>query len=481
MAHQLSLYDGVEGTTLALAATAATGYHLIAYNPSMSGYAEQRNSTMYAPGDISVVGKYGNIVETVTLEIVGTTRDDLYVKLRALYRFIENARDWVQNPNLRSPSYMVYKPDSTTNEGYSAVLGGRVDVAGIDANILAGAGGEAEQLANTMTGIVLTIEREPFYRSAAPAPDAYNVLSNFNSNMANAWRNINLGTIIGDISAGAALNMMESGGVGNLARIIWGYSSAARKGAGYAGAGLIECEAGTNGTDTTSTTDVTASPGGAGNTKKRCTFATATDAIRLTMTASPGAGTFRIYMRCKLSAAGTVAAYMQYQPSTVASSSKITNAPVSITHTTWQMVDLGLVVLPAAMPLIYNEVSAVRTLYISASRSAGAASLDMDFIFIMPVDEGLVEIRCAPITVNFGSANYSSCIPTRDVAYIMDTNNSVWATCQLSGSMRFQPGAGYVYLLCGDTNFGNTLGSTGTEFHAKVEYSPFYLAPRGNG
>jgi hypothetical protein len=481
----LSITDGVEATTLALAATASTGYHLLSYSPSMSNYSDQRNASLYMPGDYSVVGKYSNIVETITCEIVGTSRDDLFVKLRALYRAIENARDWVQYPNQRNPSYLSYKPDSTSNTSYSCILGGRVDIPGTDSSIMQGAGGEGEQLANTMTGIVITIEREPFWRSAIPNLWLTGATVLINSVLTpNPWYSHNLGTILGDFPA--PFNCVFWDIIPASTDKLWiGYASLARKGAGYSGAGMREVEGGTMGTDTTAVADTTASPGGATNNKARCTFATvATDAERVTITVTPGAGVFRVFARCMLSAAGTVSLYVKAKSSVSGSGTsiaKISNSPVAITHTAWRMIDLGLVVLPNVDQISFQPANDDRALIVSALRSAGACSLDIDFLFLLPVDEAVVQVTGALLATAADAVVYSSMMPKQNVLYASDNQNSPTRFPQWSGYIRPLPGAGYLYVLGGDVNFANTFTLAGNNFQFGAYCNYAYLSARGNG
>lgn len=478
MAHTLTIHDGVETTDIALAATAATGYHLIAYNPIMSAYIDQRNASPYLTGDYSVMGKYQNIIETITCEIVGTSRDDLFVKLRALYRAIENARDYVQFPNQRSPSYLTYQPDSTTNASYSCILGGRIDIPGTDASITMGAGGEGEQLNNTMTGIVITIEREPFWRSGAPVISYASIIGGASGVTTSPWASLDAGTIPGDIPA--PVEVLGKVNAAGILDIVWfGYSSRAHKGTGYDGAGVQEAEGGAMGTDTSAIADATASPGGGTNNKARCTFATvATDAERVTLAVAPGYGVFRVFARCQLSAAGTVTLYVKAKSSTAAAAQKISNTPVTITHTAWRMIDLGIVALPILAQQGPGPGVLNRSLIVSASRSAGACSLDIDFLFLLPIDEGVIQVKGAALPSDIFLL-YSNIMPGLNTLYVMDVSNTPSSFPQWSGYIRFPPGPGYLYALGGDANFANVLGAN--SFTWSSGYYTAYLTARGNG
>lgn len=480
MAHTLQLYDAVEATTLDIGQTGATGYHLISYSPVMSAYAEQRNSSLYTPGDFSVMGKYGNIVETITAEIVGTSRDDLFAKLRALYRFIENARDIIQTPNNRAYSYIAYKPDSTTSTGYSTVLGGRVDVPGIDATVVTGSGGEAELLSNVMTGIVITLEREPFWRGAYP-DRTYSNATSANGTTSSPWGMLTSTNAYGDLPATFAWKWYDKNGT--LTSKFWlGLSSRRRKGTAYNAAGLKEIESGTAGTDTSFANDTTASPGGAGNTKATCTFGTtATDAERVTITVAPGFGAFRVFARCQLSAAGTVSLYVKAGSSSKPLMSKVSNAPVTVTNTgNWKIYDLGVVYLPTIQTLTFPEISSNRLLTLSAARSAGACSLDVDYLFLMPMDEGLVQINGAVLVSLKSLITYSNMLPNQPQSYTTeDDYMEATAMHQWSGDIRPPVGDFALYWLGCDSSSANVFTAAGNNYPYYLYYWNIYISPPG--
>jgi len=504
MAHTLSVVDGVEATTLALANTAAAGYHLIAYNPVMSAYLDQRNASLYTPGDYSVMGKYQNIIETITCEIVGASRDDLFVKLRALYRAIENARDYFQNRGMRTPSYLSYKPDSTTNTSYSVITGGRVDIPGTDASIAMGAGGEGEQLNNTMTGIVITIERESYWRAYPPAQSA--TIANWST----VWLNSGYDTgvvnwfgkltadggtyplITGDIPAlteiRAALRNVADGLT--LDKIVIGYRSAERGGAAHNLGGVWEAESGVQVTDTAITTDASASPGGGGNTKSRCTFATvATDAKRVYMNTAPQVvGAWRVFGRMAMSA-GASTATVHANVALKSGSDILLGKSVTVSGTTWAMYDLGVMdINPGAVLAFDQNTQRFDGIYLYAARVTGAASLDIDCLFIVPCDEYYAQVTGMAITSvpNGGLMRIGNIAPVSQSCQViyegidLAISPQSWAVPTWAGDIRFPPGAGTLYFLCGDASWGNLFETT-NRIRFYVFHTPLYLSARGNG
>ena len=479
ISHILSIYDGVEATTLALANTAAAGYHLLAYNPIDANYIDQRNASLYTPGDYSVMGKYGNIVETITVEIVGTSRDDMFVKLRALYRAIENARDYVQFPNQRNPSYLSYKPDSTTNTSYSCILGGRVDIPGTDANIAQGAGGEGEQLANTMTGIVITIEREAGWRNAAPVLAVAGATGIVSTTFASAWGKAAIASLPGDLPASTFISVAANAAE-TLDTLYIGTRSSKRGGANYANAGMIEAESGTYSApaDTSPAADATASPGGGGNTKLQCTFAgTPGNSKRCGLTPALGFGVYKVFLRARLSAAGSVTMYLQYAALGVGQ--YFLSNIVTITNTAWRMIEMGNVLLPPTFP-IYREFGTAETyVYLYAARNSGACSLDLDFYYFMPVDECLVKIAGAAAVSPY-LVNCVNLLPGIQGCNIVDSIGDPYISPQQAGAISLEPGNSEIYFLGGDANFANTLApAAGYPFVLSAYYK--YLTARGNG
>lgn len=506
MAHTLSIVDGVEATTLALAATAATGYHLIAYNPIMSAYIDQRNASLYMPGDYSVMGKYQNIIETITCEIVGTSRDDLFVKLRALYRAIENARDWVQCPGIRNPVYLAYQPDSTTNTSYSCILGGRVDVPGTDSGITMGPGGEGEQLNNTMTGIVITIEREPYYRSFALSHTGDRSLStgtiapSLTDSIGNAaaWGAFDLdgGTypiISGDIPALAQLEYSPRNAADAIAidKVYVSYVSDSRAGVNpvsgvhlYTIGGLMEAELGSMSSGSFTVADATAS--GAGNTKVRTSFAAlATNGLR--WESSYGGlppGVYRVFGRMKLTGAGSSVVYVQPQVG-------FYNMPalpaVTVTATAWTMYDMGLLDLSVFQPTFGSANLIGPKLFCYAAGTAGT-DLEIDFLFTMPIDECFIVGRNLGIAGSVGTmrvSNMEPVSPPRGVFYTFAGKTQAIPDLMsyglISGDIRCRPGKGRIYYMSMNASNQNVYDGGTLKYRLSLYTVALHTTARGNG
>jgi hypothetical protein len=485
VAHTLNIVDGVEGTTLTLAGTpTSTGYHLQRYAAQFPRLSDQYNGSLYADGSRSVFGKAENIIETITVEVQGSSRDDLYVKLRALYRAIMNARDYAQYPGVRTASYIAYKPDSVTNTSYSAILGGQVDVPQLDGEILSGEGSEGELLSNTISGVVITIEREPFWRQYPPATSATKtawstalVTTASNTGNAKAWGALTIdGTtyaiIPGDLPALAELRF----GLRNVAdaltcdKLVVGYKSDERALGGYDAGGLVEAELSGLVGGSSYQADATASPGGGGNTKVRTGLATGGEGNNFSRCEIPinsqPKGTWRVFARMKLTGAATsVSVSAQYLSQNI-------GPAVTVTATSWRMYDLGVFTQEAAEKGLDQTSVLVPYIKLWAARLSGAAELEFDFIFLVPIDEYYISASGLALASQlFSIFRVGNITPGSQSGHVAVCGNSAPATgydlyaaiqnvSQYTGNLRLPPGKGTLYWLSGDTNFGNILDAT---------------------
>lgn len=158
---------------------------------------------------------------------------------------------------------------------------------------------------------------------------------------------------------------------------------------------LWELEAGTNGTDTSNSSDATASDG----SKKTCSFATETGLdARVTITpyqaagagyCSELAGRYLILLRCKVGSSTECGILMRHGSAT--DYGLTASEPVYIDNTSWKLVELGEVTIPAQG--YRDEFSidieyAIRkfTIRIDAERLSGSGSLDLDALYLIPAD-----------------------------------------------------------------------------------------------
>ncbi len=161
---------------------------------------------------------------------------------------------------------------------------------------------------------------------------------------------------------------------------------------------FVQCESASSlGTDTTVVADASMS----GGSKLQCTFGTATLIRRWTITnfvteTVDARGTYRAFIRCKKTT-GTDTISMQLQWGAVLNDVVSAPADGSIRY-----VDLGLVTLPIGPDPVIDgysgtelavAASAGNRILFYASRSAGAGSLDMDELMLVPADDRLALIN----------------------------------------------------------------------------------------
>ncbi len=166
---------------------------------------------------------------------------------------------------------------------------------------------------------------------------------------------------------------------------------------------FAQAESATLGTDTTVAT-VADSSGGASNNAATCSFATNTSmTTRLTMslpTASSAEavkGRYRVRARVRASATSTTFT-LRWQ---VAGINTVYGPTVTYTAaTSYTLLDLGVIEIPTVTtvpPQIgYSALAAtgytLSSLLIQAARTSGAASLNIDYVYLVPADERLVEV-----------------------------------------------------------------------------------------
>jgi len=193
--------------------------------------------------------------------------------------------------------------------------------------------------------------------------------------------------------------LMPHSGSGVLTEYWWGFRTA-RFGTLANFVSPWECELGSALTDTAVATDVTASPGGGGNTKLTCTFATvATMASRFTLTPYQISnanyedlrGTFNLVARIKCGTGITARVRLAYG----FGSTLTYNDGVIVTGTDWKLYDLGRVTLPAGgqVSSLYSAMKS-SVIQFEAQRTAGsnAGGVQVDCFIPIPVNEGYAHI-----------------------------------------------------------------------------------------
>lgn len=192
---------------------------------------------------------------------------------------------------------------------------------------------------------------------------------------------------------------------------------------------FAQCEAGTQGTDTTTqANDATMS--GSGNNFSRCTFATNTFITRITVTVPTASSTealrgrYRVYVKVRRSASTSEFNMRWTIPGTDSVTGPTVTYSTGLTNSSYLM-DLGVVELPAPGPapaaIGYSGLAAgfaTTSLAIQAQRLSGALNLDMDYVMLVPADERLCAFQ------QVATPGYIVLDGPQDVTYGMATGTS---------------------------------------------------------
>ena len=220
---------------------------------------------------------------------------------------------------------------------------------------------------------------------------------------------VNYTDVVGDVPA--RIYFLNVDDLDSVTYKIWcGFRSDTRA-AGDAAlvAPLWEVEDGTPGTDAAVTTDATASPGGAGNTKTRVTFATQTGwynraTLRMSdITANEAnqSGEFLVLLRAKVNTGTAQVKLRQLQIST----NIYRDGPIiDVADTTWNIYTLGLIQFPIrdrhAMPVglfadSYDQSDALQIWGRVKPGEDTPTQTDLDCLILLPSDELFIHVETA--------------------------------------------------------------------------------------
>lgn len=213
----------------------------------------------------------------------------------------------------------------------------------------------------------------------------------------------------GDIETPLTLEIEGTNGVsGRLNPAI----AVRRRGTPSAAPFLLQAEAMTQGTNTTTQVN-SASFSGSGNNYSRCTFGTATMVTRLSTTKFPSSasvdarGTYRVFARVKLNT-GTDLVNMRLIWGQNTTNFVTNNSYRLPADTNIKWVNLDLVQIPAGYDPVTDGLSGVELstegvfLAVQAERLSGSGTLDIDALILLPADDRLMYVRL-PDTQNNGS------------------------------------------------------------------------------
>ncbi len=479
----ITLKNGDEQITLnqelLVSGVPAPGYHLVSYQPAPPPIETARNSSLYADGSTIVNYKAGNVVETLVVNILGSSTADAFDKLRALQRLAWSARDYHTAPNNRYPSNMSLRQRGLSTAVFAVLYNAQVNETNQS--------GRANTDANYIKNVTITIEREPYWRSHEPVPSAFTTYFTFgaggttNGITRPAWGALafdggatNLQLVAGDVPA--LIRLVAAGingqAIGNL---VVGYKSQKRHSIPSAFTPTTtpivhEAEnfAIADGVYTSTALFTTASPypnqpGGAGQPTGMRVAEDAVNRTRILAGVGIDVHTYRVFARMAMSGTYlTEYASVQMQQTGVGN----IGPAVSVVGSSWAMYDMGIVTPPISEPQEWNATPYSTTIQISlASQHINVTGiglyLHIDCFVLIPCDEYYIH-NTTP-----NAAVYNNIMtPPTDVNTI--------------GQLLLPPGAGQLYWLMGDTSFINfyQAGTNYTQMY--LAYNNRYGGPRGS-
>lgn len=252
---------------------------------------------------------------------------------------------------------------------------------------------------------------------------------------------------------------------------------------------LLQCEAMTQGTDTTTQAN-SVLYSGSSNNFSRTTFATdATLVTRLTQAPFPASagvdlrGTYRVFIKAGVTVGGDVIG-LRAQYNRV----NLTTAAVTVpTDGQLNMVDLGLLTLPQGNDPVSDGIAAgaqlsvdPATLVIQASRTSGAGGVNMDYILFVPAD-----YRFAIVYFDAHASETMVIDGATDQIYRLNGSGQVTADLNLGETLPFWTGALPTVIPNQDTRviFNERFGieannTTPTTYSVTPAYWPRYLYVR---
>lgn len=464
MAHVLKAYYFPTASALASAVVVnlvsgnagSSGFALESYQMGVPGVSSARNSSLTSDRTRPQYSKRETVTDVLGLTVYGSSTSDLYTNMHYLARLGEYARMMQENPSARQVAYLELQPNGGASAVYAPIYDARVEMPDDWMN--------TDSATKRIEGVTLTVERE-VWRGTIPALGAPEALTYIGTTISGgsvggSTGSVTSSSVAGDIEAYATFTAYSQS-ADNIDRMIMGYRSYALGGASHGSLGKKQSESATFGiiADSTSGADATASGGNAAV----ITFATsASDTIRFSGASIPH-GVHRVFARVRVTAGTTATVKLGYQDSAYSTNvAWKTNTAVTVTSSTYITVDLGVASYWQSPPSIQVDDTVTGSYAVYASRTAGAGSLYVDYLFFMPT-EGYVSVSNAGITHANGFklvydeasiAFKGASIVTSGVSGI---NTEVWLrarACTFAGELRVKPGVGTFYWIAGADSGG---------------------------
>lgn len=424
-----------------------------------------KNSAVWADSSITdgrtlISGALGNVTETIRLELTAGTLVQMAAMLSKLVKFQQDCNDFWDTLTQIEPVYLKHQVEGEPGPRYALLYNIEINV---ESPITPG-------VANRT--VTLSIEREFGWRGIAPGdnPKKWTIQNYFTGqtwdsadaalttdgnhllfqiiNNRREWNTaqtavisknhveIPAAAIPGDLEALCFISAIVTGASALSSQVMYiGRSSKPdlllNTGATRTPNYILNAADGTGGTDATNAADTGApriASGGGGNFRVNISFATASDAQRVSWTGatqgyfdfSSNRGRFIALLRCRLSAAGTVTMHLGLTSGTTS----LTNYPVTTftevgtggtgNTTAWGMAYLGEITLPPSEERVIAWTDGLGVLAsnnanwslgVYAARTSGTPTLYISDLILIPIDEAAIAIDNGQLVTGFGFDN----------------------------------------------------------------------------
>lgn len=334
------------------------------------------------------------VIETMRVKLTTTSNDNFASQLRTLNRLFVYANQYGTNETQEDEVYLNAQLSGETEQRRSILLGGSYK---FDKDI-------AEPISRNFDVYFLTLalRRMPYWEQTGSDGATTLALNCLAGNIV-----VTTG-VVGDMPARLSIAVAQD--TGGPVETLWaGIRSDRRHGNATSFHPKWECEIGTAGTDTATSTAEDANTSGSSPKIMRCTFSTSTALVeRVRVLASevgdPASqyGRFLVLARLQLTAAGTVRVRLQsgWYSALVTPNYKVGDL-VTITSIFWKVYELGIVKFP---PFHGNGINAASmnnaALSLLAERTSGSTSFDMDTFILIPIDEGFAKLSGTSLTAS---------------------------------------------------------------------------------
>lgn len=427
--------------------------------PSMR-YAEA--STLMRDGSVFPAAAYGERTLTITLTLAETTRDALATAMQELHRELD-----------RPGNFLKWQQDSATNPVFFRTIRTPPD--------------RWDDFPFTPTPyneVTMSVLAEPFAYGLKETVATATVSNNPAAASNGCFMDIT--SVKGDVETPLIIKTSTT----NIVSANDNHSLfAIRRGGTPSNAPVaLQAEDMTLGTDTTLPGN-DAAMSDSGSNYARCSFGTTTTmATRLSLFwQGPGGassvdhrGQYRVFARIRRSVAGTDVVKMRLRWG--GTSGIITNDTVTTSAvTTIGHIDLGLVSAPPGPDPVYDGLSGTELavagvfLDVQAERTTGTSNLDIDYLLLIPADDGLMTVKWGTTS----GANFYTVDCANQVTYQTLSSGAVHGVniAQVTGGYRLMasPGVTNRLYFVRQVKQGAATDTIGGTNDLDVTYFPRYL------